>query len=52
MSELEETYVKYQQAYHKLIIEMDRRQKYRESVQSVIKGMTAQLDAMRNGETI
>lgn len=43
-------YHSYQLAYDHLIIEMDRRSRYREGMGSMIDEMTRQLNAFRNGQ--
>ena len=49
LSTVEETYAHYRSAYGKLVLEMDRRQKYRETVDGIIHGMNEQLAALRQG---
>lgn len=49
LQELEEMYHSYQLAYDHLILEMDRRARYRNAMQNMISEMTAQLQAIRNG---
>jgi len=50
LQELEETYHSYQLAYDHLIIEMDRRSRYRQTVQALIDGWSAQLNSLRDEE--
>lgn len=52
LRELEEMYHSYQLAYDHLILEMDRRTRYRNTVQSLVEEMTAQLQALRTGSSI
>ncbi|CCA68796.1 hypothetical protein PIIN_02658 [Serendipita indica DSM 11827] len=47
---VEETYTHYRSAYGNLVFEMDRRQKYRETVDRIIHGMNEQLAALRQEE--
>jgi len=49
--ELQSTYTHYRTAYGKLVLEMDRRRQYRESADAIVRGMTAQLQALREEET-
>jgi len=50
LRELEEMYHSYQLAYDHLILEMDRRSRYRNAVQALVDDMTAQLQALRTEE--
>ena len=47
--ELQSTYTHYRTAYGKLVLEVDRRRQYRESADAIVRGMTAQLQALREG---
>ncbi|TBU24040.1 autophagy protein Apg17-domain-containing protein [Dichomitus squalens] len=52
LEELHHKYTSYQYAYGKLVLELARRQRYREAAQRIIATMTAQLDAMAEEERI
>lgn len=51
ISELQSTYTSYRAAYGKLVLEIDRRRQYRESADAIVRGMTAQLQALREGQS-
>lgn len=46
---LEGTYVSYNLAYEHLLLELDRRRKRRDAVDSIVQGMVAQLEGFRDG---
>ncbi|KAF5359683.1 hypothetical protein D9756_003340 [Leucocoprinus leucothites] len=48
--DLHERYVSYQTAFNKLIVEIARRQHYKEAAENIVKGMIAQLTAMTEEE--
>jgi autophagy-related protein 17 len=48
--DLEETYLSYNLAYSRLLVELDRRSKQRDAIQAMVQGMIAQLDAIREEE--
>jgi len=50
LSGLHATYINYRAAYGHLVQEMDRRRKYREAVDIIIRGMNEQLQALRQGK--
>jgi len=50
LSGLSDTYINYRAAYGHLVLEMDRRRKYREAIEATIQGMNEQLQAMRQQE--
>ena len=50
LQELEEMYHSYQLAYDHLILEMDRRSRYRNEMQSLVDEMTARLQGLRAGK--
>ncbi|KAF8340428.1 autophagy-related protein 17 [Cantharellus anzutake] len=52
LAELEETYHSYQLAYDQLIVEMDRRKRYRDGVQTMIERWTMELGALRDEELL
>lgn len=52
LQELEETYHSYQLAYDHLIVEMDRRARYRGAAQAMAEQMAMQLQSMRNGMSL
>lgn len=43
-------YISYQTAFNKLIVEITRRQYYKEAAENIVKGMMDQLRAMSEGE--
>ncbi|KAI0049771.1 hypothetical protein FA95DRAFT_1604088 [Auriscalpium vulgare] len=43
-------YTSYKLAYHKLLVEMARRQQYKEAAEHIVRGMMAQLEAMAEEE--
>lgn len=47
--ELQSMYASYRTAYGKLVLEMDRRRQHREKTDAIVRGMTAQLQALREG---
>ncbi|KAG5645529.1 hypothetical protein DXG03_005804 [Asterophora parasitica] len=47
---LHDRFVSYQTAFNKLILELARRRQYREAAENIVKGMTAQLEAMAEEE--
>ncbi|KAJ7581262.1 autophagy-related protein 17 [Mycena floridula] len=49
---LHQRFVYYQAAFNKLILEIARRQLYRESAENIVRGMTAQLNAMAEEERL
>jgi autophagy-related protein 17 len=50
LSGLYETYVNYRASYGNLVQEMDRRRRYRDTVNAIIGGMNEQLKALREGK--
>jgi len=48
--DLHERYISYQTAFNKLIVEITRRQYYKEAAENIVKGMMDQLRAMSEGE--
>ncbi|KDQ17770.1 hypothetical protein BOTBODRAFT_29923 [Botryobasidium botryosum FD-172 SS1] len=50
LEELEGTYTGYQRAYNKLILEMDRRRAYRDTVDALVQSMAMQLQNLRDDE--
>lgn len=50
LQELEEMYHSYQLAYDHLILEMDRRSRYRNEMQSLVDEMAARLQDLRAGK--
>jgi autophagy-related protein 17 len=52
LDHLHERYVLYQTAFNKLVLEIARRRHYRESTESIVKGMISQLQAMTEGTAL
>jgi hypothetical protein len=50
LKELEGMYHSYQFAYDHLILEMDRRARYRQEVEGTVAEMTTRLESLRQGE--
>lgn len=49
LEHLRNRYISYQLAFNKLILELARRRQYREAAENIVRGMTAQLEAMTAG---
>lgn len=46
------TYTSYQSAYNTLLVELDRRRRYREAAEQRVHDMSRELEAMRDGDFI
>ena len=49
LEHLHDTFVSYQTAFSKLILELARRRQYREAAENIVRGMMGQLEAMTGG---
>ncbi|KAL5526388.1 ATG17 [Sanghuangporus sanghuang] len=45
------TYTQYETSFNSLLLELERRRRYRDAAEEIVRGMARQLDAMRNEET-
>lgn len=43
------TYISYETSYNSLLLELERRRRYRDATEDLVYGMVRQLDALRDG---
>ena len=52
LEHLYNTYTAYETSFNALIIELERRRRYKSAAEEIVRGMTRQLEAMRQGTAI